>query len=267
MNKENNPIEVFRQNVYSVEKLVDFDHEVQDIAIVAIEELHQHLVDIEKIENPLTNGERTLEILRSIRTNDALKPKYKTIYNQAVVLLVSYFGSALADIFRYAAKVAIINREERNVLDEKISLKIEDLLGLSQKIEDEIGDLLIKKTKKDISFQDMKSVRRSFGDYFGIKIEKGERVNNIILGQACRNSIVHEGGVVNSRVIYQVRDAKPRMLKVNIVQGESISFSIEEINLLSKSMLEYVQDLMDKVDLYEKSSTQLPNSNVDRSGE
>ena len=250
MDKENNPINVFRQNVESVKKLINFDREVQYIAIDAIEELHQYLVKHQKIENPQINGERTLQILKGIRTNGALKLKYKTIYNQAVVLLVSYFSSALADIFRYAAKVAILNRKEESILTEKIILKVEDLLGLGQSIEDEVGDLLITKTKKDISFQDMNSVRRSFDDYFGIKIEKDERVNNIILGQACRNSIVHEGGVVNSRVVNQVRGAQPRKLKISIIQGDDISFSVDEISLLSESMLEYAQDLMDSVEIY-----------------
>lgn len=251
MDKENNPIKAFSQNVESVKKLINFDHEVQDIAIEAIEELHQYLVNVQEIDNPQRNGERTLQILKGIRTNDALKLKYKTIYNQTVVLLVSYFGAALKDVFRYAAKVATLNRKEDSILTEKISLKIEDLLVMGRNIEDEIGDLLI--TKRDISFQDMKTVHRSFNDYFRIEIKQDERVNNIILGQACRNSIVHEGGIVSSRVVGQVRNAVPRRLKKSLSLGEDISFSVKEINLLSKSMLEYVQDLMSKIEAYKNT--------------
>lgn len=252
MNKKNNPVETFRQNIDSVHKLINFDQVVQDIAIKAIEELHAKLVKNQGITNPQLNGERTLQILKSIRTNNALKARYRTIYNQAVVLLVSYFGSVLSDIFRYTAKISVQTCKDKRVLNEEIKLQVGELLTLDQNIPDAVGDLLI--TKKDISFQDMKSVHRAFRDYFGVKVDKGHYVNDIILGQACRHSIVHEGGVVNSRVLNQVREAKPRGLKKDIKLGEEIDFSVEEIDVLSKSMLHYAEELMRKVESYGQST-------------
>lgn len=252
MNNSINPLNTFRHNINSVEKLINFDQEVQDIAISAIEELHDDLVNIHNITNPQQNGDRTLTILRGVRTNDALKLKYKTVYNQAVVLLVSYFGSMLSDLFRYSAKIAVLTHKDKRVLNEELKLQVYELLNIRKDIGDTIGDILIE--KKDMSFQDMKSVSRLFKNYFGIDIDKDNLVNNIILGHACRHSIVHEGGIVNSRVINQVREAKPRDLKENVNLEKDISFSVPEIRILSNSMLKYAENLMEKITEYEKGN-------------
>jgi hypothetical protein len=77
-----------------------------------------------QLDNPRLNAERTLKVLRE---NDSLRPRYETIFNQAAVLLVSYFGSAVGDVFRFgiarelqAAKNVRLLREELRVLLEEI---------------------------------------------------------------------------------------------------------------------------------------------------
>jgi Iap family predicted aminopeptidase len=80
-----------------------------------------------QLDNPRLNAERTLKVVRQIRENDSLRPRYETIFNQAAVLLVSYFGSAVGDVFRFgiarelqAAKNVRLLREELRVLLEEI---------------------------------------------------------------------------------------------------------------------------------------------------
>lgn len=231
---------------------MNFDRDVQDMAIQQIESLHQQFVS-EGITNEQRNGKRTLDILKGIRTNDSLRPRYKTIFNQAVVLLVSYFGSALSDCFRSATQIAITYREKR-ILDEDINLKVDEIVSSQDSIGDALGDLIIQ--KKDISFQDMKSVHRAFKKYFGIEIEKNENVNNIIVGQACRHSIVHEGGRVNSRIVNQVINAKPRSLKPDIKENDNLEFSTDEVHQLGMHMKTYVTDLQLKISEYSKSLNQ-----------
>ena len=246
----NSAVNTFKENISSVEKLINFDREVLDIAINSIEDLHSSLLNEQNITNEHLNGKRTLDILNGIRSNESLKFRYSIINNQAIVLLVSYFGSAVSDLFRAASKIAVDRHQDKRVLDSELKLKIHELALLDAPLGDSIGDLLI--TKNSISFQDMKSIKREFEKYFGIKIEKDQSINNIILSQACRHSIVHEGGIVNSRVLNQIKEAKPRDLKEQLLESENIEFSESEIKIVSSSMLKYVAGLSNKVGEYNK---------------
>ena len=244
----NTAVSTFKNNIASVEKLINFDLEVIGMAIESIEELHTSLVNKLNITNEHLNGKRTLDILNTIHSNDSLKTRFSIINNQAVVLLVSYFGSAIADLFRDASKNAIETKHDKRVLGSELKLNIYELTQLNTPLGDSIGDLLI--TKNSISFQDMKSIQREFKKYFGITIDKDETINNIIVSQACRHSIVHEGGKVNSRIINQVKFATPRELKAELSLGSNIEFSEEEIKVVSNNMLAYVSNLANKVDAY-----------------
>tara|TARA_R110002072_G_scaffold302655_1_gene487101 strand:+ start:1299 stop:2051 length:753 start_codon:yes stop_codon:yes gene_type:complete len=248
----NSTVETFEKNIDSVKKLIHFDRDVLDIAITSIESLHNRLTEHPHyIQSDQANGKRTLDLLNGIRDHDSLKASYSIINNQAVVLLVSYFGSAIADLFRKASKIAVADRDEPKVLEAELKLKVEELLAFGSSFGDSIGDMLI--SKNSISFQDMKSIQREFGKYFGIKIEKDRNVNNIILGQACRHSIAHEAGIVNSRVINQISSAIPRDLKLNMTEGQLIEFSEQEIETVANSMLSYVVSLNKKVDSYREN--------------
>lgn len=242
-------VQTFEKNIESVEKLINFDREFMDIAIGSIEKLHEILIaPPHSIGYEQSNGKRTLDMLSSIRRNDSLKSRFSVINNQAIVLLVSYFGSATADLFREAAKVAVEVHQDKRVLNSELKVKVEELIGFGVSIGDSIGDVLI--TKNSISFQDMKSIQREFKKYFGITIEKDINVNNIILGQACRHSIAHEAGIVNSRVIHQVQGANPRDLKQSLTEGDEIGFTEDEIGIVAKSMCSYVKGLEDHVNHY-----------------
>lgn len=248
MNSIINPLESFEKNLESVRKLMNFDRDVQDMAITSIEELHENLVNKQGITNEQLNGRRTLDILKGIRENDSLRSRYKIIFNQAVVLLVSYFGSAVSDCFRLATQMAIESRDKR-LLDEELTLGIKELVDRGDQIGEVLGDLLIQ--KKDISFQDMQSIHRAFKKHFDIIIEKDETVNNIILGQACRHCIVHEGGRVNTRIVRQVENAKPRHLKPEINENEQLEFSTAEVDELGDYMKNYISGLQSRITRYQ----------------
>jgi hypothetical protein len=157
-----------------------------------------------------------------------------------VVLLVSHFGSILSSLFRLAVEYAI-TKEDIRLFEEELTLDVEELLSRGNQLHEALGDLLIQ--KKDISFQDMKSVSSTFKKYFGIIIEKNSSVNNIIVGQACRHSIVHEGGRINSRTVKQVANAKPRQLMLTLNENEEIKFSPSDVELLGDEMKKYAKSL------------------------
>ena len=235
----------FRTNVISVHKLMNFDREVQDIFIEQIADLSKRLKSQQKITNEQLNGERQLKMLRQIRNNDSLRPRYEVIFNQAVVLAVSYFGSAIHDILRLCIADAIKHKQHRRLLNDEIKVSIADLVGASETFDEAISDLFI--TRKDISFQDMQSIARAFSDYLEIDIEKDAVVNDIICGQACRHAIVHAGGRVEARTIRQLTAARPRKLKQDIKEGDVLKFSPEEVDLLCLSMGTYIKNLCVKL--------------------
>jgi hypothetical protein len=244
----NSVVLTFKNNIKSVEKLINFDRDVIEIAINGIQKLHNNLTTEQGISNEQLNGKRTLDLLKGFRSHDSLKARYSIINNQAIILLVSYFSSAVADLFREAARIAIESHEDKRVLNEELKLKISELSKMDSTLSDVVGDLLI--SKNGISFQDMQSIQREFIKYFGIKIEKTKNVNNIIASQAFRHCIAHEAGKINTRLVNQVKGATPRDLKKTIQLGEDINFTEEEIEIVSSNMITYVKELSNEVDCY-----------------
>lgn len=238
-------LEVFQSHVESVHRLMNFDRDVLDNAIQAIDDLQKRLTQHHKLDNPQLTAARTLEILRGYREHDSLRPRYKSIFNQALVLLVSYFGSAVHDTFRNAVSAALASDKESPLLKEQVKLSFSELKEANFELRTRAPDLLVN--AKDISFQDMKSIARAFKENLGIEIERTTTVNEIILAQACRHVIVHAGAVANDALVKQVSSANPRSLKSKLTVGEVVQFSPEEVEVAAEAMISYLADLEHKV--------------------
>jgi hypothetical protein len=236
----------FKLHVQSVEKLMNFDRDVIDFAIIAIDELQVKLTQHHKLDNPQLTAARTLGMLRQYRDHDSLRPRYATIFNQAIVLLVSYFGSSVTDLFRQGVATALTIGTDSDLLREQIKISLRELREADFQLKDMTPDLLIQ--AKDISFQDMQSISRSFKEHLGISIEKSTDVNNIILAQGCRHIIVHAGGLVSNRLIRQVSGANPRSIKKSLTVGEKIQFSVEEVMQAAGAMTKYIEQVQEQVE-------------------
>jgi hypothetical protein len=247
MLKQQTPLEVFDKNIEAVHRLMNFDRDLIAYAIIQVEGLHNVLVTGEKILREERNGKRILNDLKNIRDHDSMRTRYEQIFNQAVVLLVSHFGSLLGSLFRLAVDCGI-EKNDRRILKAELNIDIEELLSRGNQIHEALGEMLV--FKKDISFQDMKSVSRAFKDYFGINIEKSEVVHNIIIGQACRHSIVHDGGRVNTKTVKQVAYVYPRKLKPTLIENEEIKFSPDEVTFLASEMRKYAKKLFEQIEEY-----------------
>jgi hypothetical protein len=147
------------------------------------------------------------------------------MFNQCVVLLVSYFASAVEDLF-----VACLSEKFNNLKDaiadkdKDIKIPLGELLESGFSLDNEsVAKLLVR--KKEISFQDMQSIKREVEAYFKFQPEKNEDTNNIILAQHCRHALVHYGGKANSKTIAQIKDARPRTVKQSITNGEEVNFT------------------------------------------
>lgn len=231
----------FEDNVKGVHKLIEFDRDVLEIAITGVRDLSEKLKRHHQLDNPHLSAEKTLSLLQGIRKNDSLRPRYKVIFNQAIVLLVSYFGSTVEDIFKLGIDALLESDQDSDLLREEVKLTFKEMKESGWSLRESAPDLLV--IKKDLSFQDMQAIGRAFKTYLSINIEKDINVNNIILSQACRHVIVHAGGIANERTIKQLSNATPRNVKPNIGRGEHIQFTPNEVEDISSSMKSYVGNL------------------------
>jgi hypothetical protein len=238
-------LEAFEAHVESVHRLMNFDRDVLAHAIKAIEDLQLKLTQHHKLDNPNLTAARTLQILQGYRDHDSLRPRYKTIFNQALVLLVSYFGSSVHDAFRAGVAAALISDKDSPLLREQLKISFAELKEANFELRTRAPDLLVN--AKDISFQDMKSIARAFKENLGVEIERTQTVNEIILAQACRHVIVHNGAVADDALVRQLSGSHPRILKPKLVVGEAIEFTPEEVVAAAVAMIQYLKDLEVKV--------------------
>ena len=220
----------FRANVELVYELANFDRLVLGFALSTLDTLQERLK--ERFENERLLVTNALAVLRQIEGNDSLRPKYQHIFNQCVVLLVSYFSAAVSDIFRESFCRGFDGNLHEKLAEEDLKLSVAELRDLDGAPSDKVADLFI--LKKDISFQDMQSISRTFARYFDVVVSKDETINDIIVGQASRHVIVHAGSVVDHKMILQVARASPRTLKHDLEEGTPLQFSVEEIRALGE---------------------------------
>ncbi len=241
-----------KKNVEDVKQLAEFDNVILDFSITAIRELQDKLSKI-GIDNPHLMASNTLTMLENVRSNESLRPKYETIFNQCVVLLVSVFASSVAELFRSAIDKLIDTGQSNELEGEEFKLSVRELEDFDYRLDGRIGQLVAE--KNDISFQDMKSINRAFKKYFSISVEKDAITNNIIMAQAARNVIVHDAATCNDRLRKQVSGATPRDIKPDLSDIQRIQFDPDEIQLVGNSMLEYFSQLRKRVEESASSKT------------
>ena len=246
MDEQTKPIiESFDQNFRSVIDLAEFDHVVLASAIYSITKIKDIQEKHLKLENPKYKLDQCLNQLKNIKENESMRITYKHIFNQCIVLLVSYFGAAISDLFEIYKKYFIEDYFNKKLIKEDIKFTIEELKENDFNLKNKFGEIFSK--KMGISFQDMKSISNVFYDYMNFRPVKDEITNTIILAQACRHTIVHDGGIINRRVIKQVSKANPRIIKNELIEDTNVEFSIDEITTIGKCMKEYIKRLCSEI--------------------
>jgi hypothetical protein len=238
--------ETFESNVRSVVELLDFDRVIIGLAIDGLRNVAKHIDASYNLHSVVTTLNNRAQMLEQVREGDSLRPKYETIFNQCVVLLVSYFDSAVHGVFRCGVIEALRADTSVPAKTEKLSLSWSALEQTGGERERIFADLLV--AQKNISFQDMQSVVRAFKDLLNITLARTTHTDNIVFGQAARHAIVHRGAIVDDRMVNQVAGAKLRTLKREIVHRTRLRFTPEEVNELSVSMTVYVQELCSALD-------------------
>lgn len=241
-------IDNFKRNSTSVFKLMEFDSIVLNFCISNIENLNNRIKNNKEIRitNPLLTADLTLKALKGISDHQSMKVQYKTIYNQCLVLLVSYFSSSIKELFRKSVQFLIDNEIPfLGSLKGEIKLNFEELESSRFDLKNSIVDLVID--KKNISFQDMKSIARAFTEYFDLTIIQNKDVDNIILALACRHTIVHNLSQSDQKFMNQIGFAGKRNIKNEVKLFDPIEFNQEEIKLINNSMVNYLKNVATKI--------------------
>jgi hypothetical protein len=232
------PIAVsFEANAASVYELLEFDRFILDFLVGGLQDLADSLLEQGRHTAATTVSNR-VAALRNIRSSDSLRPRYETIFNQCVVLLVSYFGSALHSLFLEGVSASLRSGRSIPAAGQDVKIAWRELNSKEDALEVVFAELLI--AQKDISFHDMQSITRAFKEHLALDLGRSGQTNDIIVGQAARHVIVHAGGNVDARMLRQLSNVRPRRLKTALQLGERIQFNTEEVRLLGATMSEYV---------------------------
>jgi hypothetical protein len=216
--------ERFENQLRSVEELVSFDRTILDLCVSHLEGLNEKLKKGPfGITNPTYLAENTLKAIRNVRENDSLRVHYLSMFNSCLVLQVSYFTSAIADVFKYSC-ASLNSRGDREDLNE---------------------DIL--KQKNDINFQNMHSIIRTFKKYLNVEINKDNLCNTIILALSSRHAIVHSMGRVDDKFLTQIDNAVPRDIKHEFSFNDKIQFSQSELEFVRLAMLQFLCNLKDQI--------------------
>jgi len=244
-----NVLDEFRRDLESIYSLLDFDQFIIDLPLSEIRALKTYA---EEQDLPIVKqkAEKLEKILTGIREHGSTKITYGTIYNQCIVLAVSYFSAALENLFEYCIESSLKAGGSEVLRSEEIKLRVKDICSIGPNPLSQVGEFLVSNNK--ISFQDMKSIKRSFKEYLNVDIIKDELTNDIIFAQAARHIIVHNGSEINSRFQNQILAAAPRTIKPELPYTGKLSFGKEEIIQVGRRMEEYMVLLTEKLSAYQR---------------
>lgn len=233
----NSIISTFDKNLQGVLDLLSFDETLCSLVVNSLESLKQsasQLVFKQKIDN-LISG------FRKVHEAKSLKPKFEAINNQCVVLLVSYFGSTLQDLFLCYLRERLLSDDPYHMDEKEIKVKIHELRKLLKESSELLPELVLE--NETISFQDMRSIVENFKKYFGVEIVRDSDLDNVLFAQAARHVIVHNGCVIDNKMVKQLKTASLRRIKPTIKPSETISFTQGEVNLIAESMARFLRAL------------------------
>src|SRR5687768_3394183 len=119
-------IQTFRANLASIHELMRFDDMVLEFVIGPLQRLSDRQTTA-GITNQRHRADQILALVRGIKKNASLQPYYAAMYNQCLVLLVSYFASAARELFIDAVVSAIDSGARPELLDAEVRLTPRDV--------------------------------------------------------------------------------------------------------------------------------------------
>lgn len=230
-------VDQFRKSAKAAVQLADLDRGLIDYAIKQIEERDDRLRKAGVDSHRMLCG-NIIQNLRNIRENDSLRPGFQALVDQTVVLLASYFSSAVGQLFRLGVRAALGGSPSKHLQELSMKLTVVEIATLG-------GDLvaladLVARTH-GISFQDTKSIQRTFKDFFDVDVPRDGITHDVGAGLAFRHALVHNGGVVDQSCLRQIEALSPRSFKPKAALEEVVHFDTAEVKALAGSMQAYVE--------------------------
>jgi hypothetical protein len=147
----------FDRNLDSVRELANFDSLILQFATGTLSTLETQLtgqaamVLVQKVINAKT-------ALESINSSGSLSVHYRSMYNQCLVLLVSYFSSDIKELLSTFLKFAIELDTFENIKKTELKLTVSEFQKMSATDKSLMIGLLF--SSQNASFQDMKSISK-----------------------------------------------------------------------------------------------------------
>lgn len=220
---------------------MSFDKSLLELCIGILKE-HQQGDRQHRSTNIIT---ALITAFEGVRARGELRVHYEVMYNQCLVLMVSHFASALAELYRRNIVEALRKEVVKGGSKEEIKIPLTRLVGLESANEEVLGTLI--RDSQSISFQDMQSTRKAFEAGFGCVVARDADMDNIIVGQACRHVIVHSGAIVDDKFLRQTREAKLNTLGKRFELDATIQFTPGELAMVEASMLRFLTNIADGV--------------------
>lgn len=222
--------------------IMEFDKDFIEIVISQLDKQGKQL-ESHGITNHHLLPYNSIKLLESICQSGPKRSKYKPIYSQSIVLLVSYFSSTISSIFNDTLTFYLNNLEKvpKSLAKEEFKFNLSELNELEYDLSTEIGRMIARKA--DISFQDMQSIYRAFKRYFNIEIEKNYHVDNIITAQSLRHAIVHNAEIIDNKCKRQIDIANNRTIERAFSVGDTIEVNKDDLVAIADSMKSYVSNL------------------------
>ncbi|MFA6176187.1 MAG: hypothetical protein WC765_06385 [Phycisphaerae bacterium] len=236
----------FQKNTERVKELLRIDKLMQDIYIRALESVERRITDADFIKThpllkPLQSG---IANLKTIRKHESSSSYYEIVYNQSVVLLVSYFESTLEDLFTNILFIKISDGTLNYPTNKIIKLNLKQLCELITNHE-KIPEVWL--SQNEINFQNINNVESTFKDYFGISSCEDKHIDNVKMGVICRHIIVHSGEIISPSNVESVGKTIHRDIMKNFTAGDKIRFEPEEITKICESMEIYINNIVKQI--------------------
>lgn len=240
-------LERFNANLDEVRGLMAFDQVILDFATNSLANLERDLKENDKLAGAAAKIQKTKVAIEQVSKHGSLAPKYAQMHNQCLVLLVSYFGSALKELYSYGIDALVNSDVESDALDETINLSLRDVSEIVRGKESSYGNIIAQ--KRSVEFHEIGSCIEELREVFGVSLADHQITNDIGFAQAARNAIVHRGGVVDKAMLRHLKKHMNRTLYPNILVDEAIKVDKTDLEIVMKAMQDFLVGLITELAL------------------
>jgi len=230
-----------------IKKMMELDKDVISEAIKQLKELTQGMKDA-NFGNQHHYPTATISLLNGLVRSGVNRNKYLPLFNQSIVLSVSYFSSTISAIFCDSLwnHLNTVKTFPDKLKKKSIKFSLNELYDLNFGFSKELGRIVAR--KDNISFQDTKSIKDAFGDYFDVKIIRDKNVDNIIAALALRHAIAHNSEHIDSKCCKMLEVATEREFYPTPKVDSLIKINEVELNIIMNSMQVYVSALVQQIE-------------------